>query len=127
LQVRVTGGGQGQLASPNGRSGGKCRIRAHRYTTIAERAAAAYAPTFPSSRLRPLWSGWISGGDLRLSMNIAVASLIITCPCALGLAVPAVVTSASGKLFRKGLLIKDGTALERLAEVDTVSLTRQAH
>jgi Cu2+-exporting ATPase len=34
--------------------------------------------------------------------------------------VPAVVTAASGKLFRKGLLIKDGTALERLAEVDTV-------
>jgi P-type E1-E2 ATPase len=34
--------------------------------------------------------------------------------------VPAVVTAASGKLFRAGLLIKDGTALERLAEVDTV-------
>jgi Cu2+-exporting ATPase len=63
---------------------------------------------------------WITGGDVRFAINISAAVLIITCPCALGLAVPAVVTAASGKLFRKGLLIKHGTALERLAEVDTV-------
>ena len=59
-------------------------------------------------------------GDLRYAINVSAAVLIITCPCALGLAVPAVLTSASGKLFRKGLLIKNGTALERLAEVDVV-------
>jgi P-type Cu2+ transporter len=63
---------------------------------------------------------WRTGGDFRHAVNISAAVLIITCPCALGLAVPAVVTSASGKLFRKGLLIKDGTALERLAQVDVV-------
>lgn len=91
-----------------------------RYTTLAQKASGFYTPVVHilafSSFLFWLW--W--SGDLRLAVNIAAAVLIITCPCALGLAVPAVVTAASGRLFRKGLLIKDGTALERLAEVDCV-------
>lgn len=92
-----------------------------RYTTLAERAARAYSPIVHilSFSAFGFWL-WQSGGDVRFAINISAAVLIITCPCALGLAVPAVVTAASGKLFRKGLLIKDGTALERLAEVDTV-------
>ncbi|MCH8465139.1 MAG: cadmium-translocating P-type ATPase [Roseinatronobacter sp.] len=121
LQVRVTAAGKDSSLHQMADLVANAESARLRYTTIAERAAAAYAPTIPIVSLAAfvIWY-WISGGDLRLSMNIAVASLIITCPCALGLAVPAVVTSASGKLFRKGLLIKDGTALERLAEVDTV-------
>jgi len=91
------------------------------YNSLSDRAARAYAPVVHILALAAFlaWM-WISGGDARLSLNIAVATLIITCPCAMGLAVPAVTTAASGRLFRKGLLIKDGTALERLAEVDTV-------
>ena len=91
------------------------------YSSLADRAARAYAPVVHLLALAAFvaWM-WISGGDMRLSLNVAVATLIITCPCAMGLAVPAVTTAASGRLFRKGLLIKDGTALERLAEVDTV-------
>ena len=92
-----------------------------KYTTLAERAAGWYSPLVHllSFSAFGFWM-WKTGGDLRYSVNISAAVLIITCPCALGLAVPAVVTSASGRLFRKGLLIKDGTALERLAEVDVV-------
>ncbi|EEW26966.1 heavy metal translocating P-type ATPase [Rhodobacter ferrooxidans] len=92
-----------------------------RYTSLAERAARLYSPSVHilSFGAFGAWM-WITGGDVRYSVNISAAVLIITCPCALGLAVPAVVTAASGKLFRKGLLIKHGTALERLAEVDTV-------
>lgn len=92
-----------------------------RYTSLADRMARAYSPSVHILALMSFASWlWISGGDVRLAINIAAAVLIITCPCALALAVPAVVTSASGKLFRMGLLLKDGTALERLAEVDTV-------
>lgn len=92
-----------------------------RYTSLAERAARLYSPLVHilSFSAFGFWM-WQTGGDLRFAVNISAAVLIITCPCALGLAVPAVVTAASGRLFRKGLLIKHGTALERLAEVDTV-------
>ena len=92
-----------------------------RYTSLAERAARLYSPLVHllSVSAFGFWL-WKTGGDVRFAVNIAAAVLIITCPCALGLAVPAVVTAASGKLFRKGVLIKNGTALERLAEVDTV-------
>ncbi len=90
------------------------------YTPLADRAAALYAPGVHI--LAGLaFLGWLLwSGDMRVAINIAAAVLIITCPCALGLAVPAVTTAASGALFRKGVLIKNATALERLAEVDTV-------
>jgi Cu2+-exporting ATPase len=92
-----------------------------RYTSLADRASRLYSPLVHilSFSAFGYWM-WATGGDVRHAINISAAVLIITCPCALGLAVPAVITSASGRLFRKGLLIKHGTALERLAEVDTV-------
>ncbi|WP_114965410.1 heavy metal translocating P-type ATPase [Alkalilacustris brevis] len=121
LTVRVTAAGKDSSLHRMADLVAAAESARTRYTTLADRAARAYAPTIPLLSLGAFlaWM-YLSGGDLRLSVNIAVATLIITCPCALGLAVPAVVTAASGKLFRKGLLIKDGTALERLAEVDTV-------
>ena len=91
-----------------------------RYTSIADKIVKYYAPGVHILAALS-WAGWMLwAGDMRQAVNIAAAVLIITCPCALGLAVPAVMTAASGRLFRKGVLIKDGTALERLAEVDTV-------
>nr|WP_245622438.1 heavy metal translocating P-type ATPase [Litoreibacter arenae] len=91
--------------------------RSH-YTPLADRAAQLYAPLVHGVAALAFIGWFIATGDLRYALNIAIATLIITCPCALGLAVPAVTTAASGSLFRKGLLIKSATALERLAEVD---------
>ncbi len=92
----------------------------NRYTSLADKAARIYAPLVHILSFAAFVGWYWATGDFRLSMNIAVAVLIITCPCALGLAVPAVTTAASGRLFRVGMLIKNATALERLAEVDTV-------
>ncbi|MFN3647190.1 MAG: heavy metal translocating P-type ATPase [Gemmobacter sp.] len=121
LQVRVTAAGRDSSLSRMAELVAVAESARSRYTTLADRAARAYSPLVHllSFSAFGYWM-WATGGDVRFAINISAATLIITCPCALGLAVPAVVTAASGKLFRKGLLIKSGSALERLAEVDTV-------
>src|SRR6056297_1435538 len=91
-----------------------------RYTSLADRAARLYAPGVHILSALAFAGWYLATWDLRTALNIAAAVLIITCPCALGLAVPAVTTAASGRLFRRGMLIKHETALERLAQVDTV-------
>ncbi|WP_323784114.1 heavy metal translocating P-type ATPase [Leisingera sp.] len=91
-----------------------------RYTSLADSAAKLYAPGVHILSALAFAGWYLWTFDIRMALNIAAAVLIITCPCALGLAVPAVTTAASGRLFRRGMLIKHATALERLAEVDTV-------
>ena len=121
LILRVTAAGRGSSLHRMADLVAVAEAAKSRYTSIADRASRIYAPLVHllSFSAFGYWM-WATGGDLRFAINISAAVLIITCPCALGLAVPAVVTAASGRLFRKGLLIKNGTALERLAEVDIV-------
>ncbi len=121
LTVRVTAAGKDSSLHRMADLVAVAESAKNRYTSLADRMARRYSPSVHILALSSFlgWL-WYSGGDVRLAVNVAAAVLIITCPCALALAVPSVVTAASGKLFRMGLLVKDGTALERLAEVDTV-------
>jgi Cu2+-exporting ATPase len=96
----------------------------NRHVALADRAAALYAPLVHGVALAGFLGWWLIGGDAYKALLVACALLIITCPCALGLAVPAVSVSSTGRLFRRGLLLKSGTALERLAEVDSILLDK---
>ena len=90
-----------------------------RYVGIADRMARIYAPAVHLMAL-VTFIGWmvVTGGDWHASIYTAIAVLIITCPCALGLAVPAVHVVGAQQLMRHGILIRDGSAFERLAEAD---------
>lgn len=91
------------------------------YVRLADRVARRYTPVV-HTLAAATFLGWFFLFSLPWdqALMIAVTVLIITCPCALGLAVPVVQVLAVGGLMRRGVLVKSGDALERLAAADTV-------
>ena len=91
------------------------------YRRIADKAVSIYVPAVHSIALMT-FLGWyfIAGAGLREAIFVAVSTLIITCPCALALAAPVVQVVAASRLFRAGVYLKSGDALERLATCNHV-------
>lgn len=120
LTVRVTAAGTGTLIDEVQRLLDKALESKSRIVRLADRAARLYAPVVHSAAALTAIGWLIAGASVHDAIITGVAVLIITCPCALALAIPAVQVVASGALFRSGVIINAGDAIERLAAVDTV-------
>jgi Cu+-exporting ATPase len=93
---------------------------------LVDRVSAVFVPVVVAIAIATFVTWMLVGGEGREVQAVAasVAVLIIACPCAMGLAVPAAVMVATGKGAEAGLLIKGGRALQRLGEVTTVVLDK---
>ena len=120
LTMRVSAAGTGTLIDEVERLLAKAVVARSRYLRLADRAARLYAPMVHATAAVTAIGWLVAGASLHDAIITAIAVLIITCPCALALAIPAVQVVASGALFRAGVILNAGDAIERLAEVDTV-------
>ncbi len=120
LRVRVSAAAEGTLLAEIARLLENAVQSRSRYVRLADRASRLYAPVVHATAFLTM-IGWVAfGASWHDAIVTAIAVLIITCPCALGLAIPAVQTIVSGALFGSGVLLNSGDALERLAEIDRV-------
>ncbi|MFD2250695.1 Cu2+-exporting ATPase [Pseudochelatococcus lubricantis] len=120
LTLEVTAAGEATLIDDIERLLEAAQEGRSRYLHLADRAARAYAPIVHGAALITLVVWMLTGHSFHDAAITAIAVLIITCPCALALAIPAVQVVAAGTLFRANLLLGSGDALERLAEADTI-------
>jgi Cu2+-exporting ATPase len=121
LTLAVTAASKDSLLSDIVRLMEKAEQGQAKYVRLADRVAKFYTPAVHMLAAVTLLGWWIFGQtDFSNAVLIAVTVLIITCPCALGLAVPVVQVLATGRLMKNNVLVKSGDALERLATIDTV-------
>ena len=124
LRVRVTQPGAGSFLDQILRllrdaQGAKAPVQ-----RLADRVSAIFVPVVALTAALT-FALWMAGGaGFARAFTYAVAVLIIACPCAMGLAVPAALMAATGRAARAGLIIRGGEALERLAMVDTVAFDK---
>ena len=118
IQMRVTKAGERSLIAEIVRLMETAEQSQARYVTLADRISSWYTPAV-HLLAAGTFIGWFFVGEVpwQVALIYAATVLIITCPCALGLAVPVVQVLASGTLMRSGILLKSGSALERLATI----------
>ena len=91
---------------------------------LADKISGVFVPTVMGLAVVTLIVWLIIKNDFEYALNFAISVLVISCPCALGLATPVAITVACGRCAKEGILIKSAAALERLQGVDTVILDK---
>ncbi|AHC73673.1 copper-translocating P-type ATPase [Candidatus Endolissoclinum faulkneri L5] len=93
-------------------------------SNLADKAAALYAPAVHLIAVATFIGWWIVGKEFSQSLSTAITVLIITCPCALGLAAPIVQVIAAEVLLKYRILLREGNALEILANIDQIIIDK---
>lgn len=91
---------------------------------VADKIAGVFVPAVITIALITGVIWLISGATFEFAMSTAIAVLVISCPCALGLATPVAIMVGTGKGAENGILIKSGDALETAHQIDTVVLDK---
>lgn len=91
---------------------------------LADRVAGVFVPVVICIALVTLFAWLIAGAGAEFAISSAIAVLVISCPCALGLATPVAIMVGTGVGARHGILIKSGEALQQAKEIDTVVLDK---
>lgn len=118
LTIRITAAGENTFLDDIDRLLDKAVHARSRYVKLSDRIARYYAPMVHATAALT-FAGWmLAGQSVHASVVTAITVLIITCPCALALAIPAVQVVAASALFRSGVFLNAGDAIERLAEAD---------
>jgi Cu2+-exporting ATPase len=120
LQIEVRAADSATLLAEIGRLMLAAEQGKARYRRLADRAAQIYAPAVHGLGLATFLGWLLAGATWQTALTYAIAVLIITCPCALALAVPAVQIAAASRLFRRRIIVKAADGLERIAETDMV-------
>ncbi|MCI4677815.1 heavy metal translocating P-type ATPase [Rhodoblastus acidophilus] len=121
LILRVTAAGHAALIDEAARLIDAASAARSGYVRLADRVSQLYAPVVHIAALGTGLAWWLLlGASVHDALVIGISVLIITCPCALALAVPAVQAMASGAFFRAGLFLNDATGLEKLGEVNSI-------
>jgi Cu2+-exporting ATPase len=120
LKIEVTAADSATLLAEIGRLMMAAEQGKARYRRLADRAAQIYAPAVHGLGAATFIGWLLLGAAWQTALTYAIAVLIITCPCALALAVPAVQIAAASRLFRRGIVVKSADGLERIAETDMI-------
>ncbi|MBR6619467.1 MAG: cadmium-translocating P-type ATPase [Clostridia bacterium] len=91
---------------------------------LADKIAGVFVPIVMSISLITFIAWLIAGQSLEFALSCAICVLVISCPCALGLATPVAITVSTGKCASNGILIKSAEALETICKADTVILDK---
>lgn len=91
---------------------------------VADTVAGFFVPVVMGIALIAFAAWLIAGYGMSFAVNIGVSVLVVSCPCALGLATPVALMVGTGKAAENGILVKSGEALQKLASVDTVLLDK---